>query len=70
MAWNRHTTIGQILDNPKLLAAVERVSPGISQTPGIDMARDYTLSIAHDYEPYVLTDDIIKRIEEEFAKIE
>ena len=70
MAWNRHTTIGQILDNPKLLAAVERVSPGISQTPGIDMAWNYTLSMAHDYEPYVLTEEILKRIEEEFAKVE
>ena len=70
MAWNRHTTIGQILDNPELLAAVERVSPGISQTPGIEMARNYTLSIAHEYDPYVLTEDILKRIEAEFAKIE
>ena len=70
MAWNRQTTIGQILDNPKLLAAVERASPGISQTPGVDMARNMTLSMAHIYEPYILTADILKRIEEEFAKID
>lgn len=70
MAWNRYTTIGQIVDNPKLLAAVERVSPGISRTPGIDMARNMTLSTAQSYEPYILTADILHRIEEEFAKID
>lgn len=69
MAWNRQTTIGEILDNPQLLAAVERVSPGISQTPGISMARSMTLVTASYYEPGILTPDLLKRIEAEFAKL-
>jgi hypothetical protein len=37
------TTLGEILDNPDMLAIMEEMSPGVSKNPMIKMAKGFTL---------------------------
>lgn len=43
MTVSMDTTLGEILDNPELLAIMEAQSPGISKNPMIKMAKGFTL---------------------------
>lgn len=43
MAISMDTTLGEILENPELLAIMEERSPGISKNPMIKMAKGFTL---------------------------
>ena len=44
MAVFMETKLGEILDNPDLLALMEEQSPGVSKNPMIKMAKGFTLA--------------------------
>jgi hypothetical protein len=69
MAWNLESTIGQIVGDPKALEIVERIVPGISSTPGMEMVRDLPLRTVAGFAPDKLTPEVLAQIEEEFSKL-
>lgn len=38
------TTLGEILDNPELVAIMEEMTPGVTKNPMIKMAKGFTLA--------------------------
>lgn len=44
MAVSMETTLGEILDNPELVAIMEEMTPGVTKNPMIKMAKGFTLA--------------------------
>lgn len=63
------TPIGDILDNPDAKAVVEKFLPGFSAHPQIDMARSFTLKAVQSFQPDMITDEILAKIDADFAAI-
>jgi hypothetical protein len=61
------TTIGDILDNADAKAVVEKHLPGFSSHPQIDMARSFTLKAVQGFQPELITDEILAKIDADFA---
>jgi hypothetical protein len=61
------TTIGDILDNAEAKAVVEKHLPGFSSHPQIDMARSFTLKAVQGFQPEMITDEILAKIDADFA---
>ena len=64
------TAIGEILDSPAAKAIVEKHLPGFSAHPQIDMARSFTLKVVQGFQPGMITDDILARIDADFAELQ
>lgn len=43
MPVSMNTTLGEILDNPELVAIMEEMTPGITKNPMMKMAKGFTL---------------------------
>jgi len=63
------TDLGTILDNPATKAIVEKHIPGMTTNDQVDMARGMTLKAIQQYAPDEVTDERLKAIDAEFAKL-
>lgn len=63
------TDMGTILDDPVAKAIVEKHIPGMTTSDQIDMARGMTLKAIQTYAADTVTDEKLKAIDEEFAKL-
>lgn len=63
------TPIGDILDNAEAKAVVEKHLPGFSSHPQIDMARGFTLKAVQSFQPDMLTDEVLAKIDADFAAL-
>lgn len=63
------TPLGDILDNPAACAIVDKYVPGMSKSDQIDMARAMTLKDIQMYSPDALTDEVLAKMDAEFAKL-
>ena len=63
------TTLGELLDNPASKAVLEKHAPVLTQGGQIDQARPMTLKALQQYMAQALTDDVLKKIDEDLAKL-
>jgi hypothetical protein len=63
------TDIGTLLDNPDSKAVLDKYMPGFSENPQIELARGMTLLGIQPYSSDTLTDDVMKKIDADLAKI-
>lgn len=63
------TPIGEILDNAEAKAVVEKHLPGFSSHPQIDMARSFTLKAVQGFQPEMITDELLAKIDADFAAL-
>jgi hypothetical protein len=63
------TDIGTLLDNPATKAVLDKLLPGLSTNPQIDMARAMTLKQVQGYAPDKIKDDQLVKVDAELAKI-
>lgn len=64
------TTIGQIMENEEAKAAFEKVMPEIATNPDLAQGYDFTLVDIQSYAPDQITDEKLKELDAELAKIE
>jgi para-nitrobenzyl esterase len=62
------STMGDLLDNPQAHSILEKYIPAVVSSPQIDQGRALTLRALQQYVPS-LTDDMLKQIGDELAKI-
>jgi para-nitrobenzyl esterase len=63
------TDIGTLLDNPATKAVLDKLLPGLSTNPQIDMARAMTLKQVQGYAPDKIKDEALVQVQAELAKI-
>ncbi len=64
------TTIGEIMENEATKAAFEKVMPELATNPDLAQGYDFTLVDVQSYVPDQITDDKLKELDAELAKIE
>lgn len=64
-----NTDIGTLIDDPAAKAILDKYIPGLSSSDQIDMARSMTLKSIQTYAPDMITDERLKGIDSEFAKL-
>lgn len=63
------TEIGVLLDDPAAKAILEKIFPGMTTNPQIDMARGMTMKMIQQYNPDEITDAKLAKLDEELAKL-
>ena len=63
------TDVGTLLDNPATKAVLDKLLPGLSTNPQIDMARAMTLKQVQGYAPDKIKDEALVQVEAELARI-
>lgn len=63
------STIGQLLDNPKSLAILDKRAPGMSTDPQIKLGRFMSLRAAAPLSGGKLTEEMLKVIEADLSKL-
>ena len=63
------TDVGTLLDNPTTKAVLDKLLPGLSTNPQIDMARAMTLKQVQGYAPDKIKDEALVQVDAELAKI-
>ena len=63
------TEIGTLLDDPAARAILDKLVPEMTSNDQIDMARAMTLKSIQAYAPDDLTDELLAKIDAEFAKL-
>ena len=63
------TEVGTLLDDPAAKAIIEKYIPGFTTNDQVDMARGMTLKAVQQYAPDKITDEILAKIDAEFAKL-
>ena len=63
------TDIGTLLDDPAANAVLDKVLPGFSTNPQIDMARSMTMKSIQAYAADQLTDEKLAAVDAELAKL-
>ena len=63
------TDVGTLLDNPATKAVLDKLLPGLSTNPQIDMARAMTLKQVQGYAPDKIKDEDLVKVDAELAKI-
>lgn len=63
------TAVGDLIDNPKSRAIVDKYIPGFSSSEQIDMARGMTLKSIQAFSPDAVTDDALAKIDADLAKL-
>lgn len=63
------TDVGTLLDNPVTKAVLDKLLPGLSTNPQIDMARAMTLKQVQGYAPDKIKDEALVQVDAELAKI-
>jgi hypothetical protein len=69
MAVTINSPIKELLADPKAKAILEKLFPGFSNNPQLQMAMGMTLKQIQPFSRGVLTDDKLKQVEEELKKI-
>lgn len=64
-----NTEIGVLLDDPAAKAVLEKVFPGMTTNPQIDMARAMTMKGIQQYNPEMVTDEKLAELDAELAKL-
>jgi alpha-L-rhamnosidase len=67
--YSTRTTIGELMRNPQTRAVLEKHLPGISKDPRVDQALGMSLREAAPYEPAILTEELLKNIDEDLRAI-
>jgi hypothetical protein len=67
--FSTRTTIGELLKNPQTRAVLERHLPGISRDPRVDQALGMSLRDAAPYEPTILTETLLNKLDEDLRAI-
>lgn len=63
------TPIGELLDDPRARAILDKYLPGFSTADQIDTARGMTLKDVQQYSPDTITDDALAKIDNDLAKL-
>jgi para-nitrobenzyl esterase len=63
------TDIGTILDDPAAKAVVGKYLLATIANPQIEMARSLTLKALQQYSPDTITDEVLAKIDADFAKL-
>ena len=63
------TDVGTLLDNPATKAVLDKILPGLSTNPQIDMARAMTLKQVQGYAPDKIKDESLAAVDAALAKI-
>lgn len=63
------TDVGTLLDNPATKAVLDKLLPGLSTNPQIEMARAMTLKQVQGYAPDKIKDDQLVKVDAELATI-
>lgn len=66
---SEETTIGDLLDNPTTKAVLVKHIPSVVNNEGIDRARSMTLVSIQPYSNDAITDDTLKAIDADLAKV-
>jgi hypothetical protein len=69
MAFSTDSTLGEILDNEKGKAVLEKHMPGVSKDPRTAMGRGMTLKQIAAFMPGQITPALLQAIEEDLKKI-
>ncbi len=69
MALSIDSTLGEILDDEKGKAVLEKHLPGVSANPAIAQAKGMTLKAIAPMSQGMISDDMLKAISEELSKI-
>lgn len=64
------STIGQIMEDETAKAAFEKVLPDLAGNPDLVQGYDFTLVDVQSYAPDQITDEKLKELDAELAKIE
>jgi alpha-L-rhamnosidase len=67
--FSTRSTIGALLANPQARAMLEKRLPGITRDPRVDQALGMTLREAAPYEPAILTEKLLDRLDEDLRAI-
>lgn len=63
------TTVGEILDDAAAKAVIDKYVPGFSSNDQVEMARGMTLRDVQQYAPTELSDEVLAKIDADFAKL-
>ncbi|MFM5931029.1 MAG: hypothetical protein ACKOPQ_08995 [Novosphingobium sp.] len=63
------TTIGALLDDPASKAVVDKIMPGFSTNPQVEMARSMTFKQIQGFAPDMIKDEMLAKIDAELAKL-
>lgn len=63
------STIGDLLDNPKARAILDKYIPGLTKSDQIDMARGMTLRAIQPFAADELTEEKLAKVDAELAKL-
>lgn len=63
------TPVGTLLDDPAAKAILDQFIPGFTTNEQVDMARGMTLKEVQQYSPDKITNEVLAKIDEEFAKL-
>lgn len=63
------TQVGTLLDDPAAKEIIEKYIPGFTTNDQVDMARGMTLKDVQQYAPDKITDEVLAKIDAEFAKL-
>ena len=64
------TTVGEMVDNPKIRALVEEMSPDLLEHPLLEAGRDFTVEDAFPYFADMVTDEAVERFKKKLELIE
>jgi len=63
------SSIGDLMDNPKTKAILDKYVPGLTSAEQIDAARGMTLKAVQQFAPDTVTDDALAKIDADLAKL-
>ena len=63
------TLVGTLLDDPAAKAILDKYIPGFTTNEQVDQARGMTLKEVQQYAPDSITDEVLAKIDAEFAKL-
>jgi hypothetical protein len=69
MAFSTDSTLGEILDDEKGKAVLEKYMPGVSKDPRVAMGRGMTLKQIATFLPAQITPALLQAVDEDLKKI-
>jgi hypothetical protein len=63
------STIGELMDSPQTRAVLDKYIPGLTSSDQIELAKGMTLTGIQPFAPDMVTDDALKKIDAELAKV-
>ncbi|MCW7540834.1 hypothetical protein OOT46_23725 [Aquabacterium sp. A7-Y] len=69
MSYSIQTQLGELLDNETTRAVLEKHLPGLSDHPQISMARGFPLATVAQFSGGLITQDVLKAVDEELVRL-